>query len=163
MSCWQEELYLPSRPVSFGINYEVLDLLGHDTEEGNNTGLGFLETPPVIQVRRRCHLNGMSQEQSASIAGTDAHYGFKNISPRPLGRSLSTTLPSSSMSEPLALLSVIAGIISLSGTVLSTSISVRDTIDLLRARWKRKVKVSGLVAVQISVELATHPSLGIAA
>lgn len=111
----------------------------------------------MIQVRRRrCHLNGMSHEHSE-----DAHYGFKSISPRPLG-SPSTYLSSNSMSEPLALLSVIAGVISLSGTVLSTSISVGDTIDLLRARWKRKVKVSGLVAVQISVELATHPFTGIA-
>jgi hypothetical protein len=45
------------------------------------------------------------------------------------------------MSDPLALVSVLAGVISLSGTVISSSLTLRDTVDLLRARWVAKVKV----------------------
>lgn len=45
------------------------------------------------------------------------------------------------MSDPLALVSVLAGVISLSGTVISSSLTLRDTVDLLRARWVAKIKV----------------------
>ncbi|KAH8151947.1 uncharacterized protein LAJ45_03940 [Morchella importuna] len=44
------------------------------------------------------------------------------------------------MSDPLALVSVLAGVISLSGTVISSSLTLRDTVDLLRARWVAKIK-----------------------
>lgn len=90
--------------------------------------------------------DGGSQEHTRKrdITGTGVPYGFRNISPWPLGSpptNLSALANFNNMSEPLALISVLASVISLSGTVLSTSISVRDTIELLRARWKRKVKV----------------------
>lgn len=113
-------------------------------------GLGFV--PETGQTT-------ISLEATGSVTGTkyrwerNALYGFKNLSSRLLGGPYTypptCTREFNGMSEPLALLSVFASVISLSGTVLSKSVSVRDTIDLLRARWKRKVKVSGL---QNSVE-----------
>ncbi|PUU84254.1 hypothetical protein B9Z19DRAFT_1189034 [Tuber borchii] len=44
------------------------------------------------------------------------------------------------MSEPLAFASACAGVISLSGTILSSSITLSDAIELLRARWEMNVR-----------------------
>ncbi|KAG0124089.1 hypothetical protein HOY82DRAFT_573971 [Tuber indicum] len=44
------------------------------------------------------------------------------------------------MSEPLAFASVCAGVISLSGTILSSSITLSDAIELLQARWEMNVR-----------------------
>ncbi|KAG0641003.1 hypothetical protein HOY80DRAFT_1114889 [Tuber brumale] len=44
------------------------------------------------------------------------------------------------MSEPLAFASVCAGVISLSGTILSSSITLSDAIELLQTRWEMNVR-----------------------
>ncbi|RPA93761.1 hypothetical protein L873DRAFT_1815492 [Choiromyces venosus 120613-1] len=44
------------------------------------------------------------------------------------------------MSEPLAFASVCAGVISLSGTILSSSVTLSDATELLQARWEMNVR-----------------------
>ncbi|CUS10989.1 unnamed protein product [Tuber aestivum] len=44
------------------------------------------------------------------------------------------------MAEPLAFASVCAGVISLSGTILSSSITFSDAVELLQARWEMNVR-----------------------
>lgn len=58
------------------------------------------------------------------------------------------------MSDPLALVSVLAGVISLSGTVISSSLTLRDTVDLLRARWVAKVKVGRVKNIGVAAVTA---------
>ncbi|PUU84231.1 hypothetical protein B9Z19DRAFT_1189016 [Tuber borchii] len=50
------------------------------------------------------------------------------------------------MSEPLVFASACAGVISLSGTILSLPITLSEAIELLRARWEMNVRFNVLLA-----------------